>query len=151
VRRSRRLPAEALAPYSVAVPDPPTPLDWRMIFGNANPVEIEVGFGKGLFILTASQARPEVNLLGVEIERKYCLYTATRIAKRRLLNVRIVHADARPFLRDCVAAQAVQAVHVFFPDPWWKKRHHKRRLFTAAFVAECARAADLPRWSERLS
>lgn len=142
MRRSRRLPTEALAPYLVAVPDPPAPLDGRTLFGNSNPVEIEVGFGKGLFLLTASQTRPEVNFLGVEIERKYCLYTANRIAKRGLGNVKLAHADARLFFRGCLPARCVRAVHVFFPDPWWKKRHHKRRLFTAEFVAECARVLE---------
>ena len=53
--------------------------------------------------------------------------------------MRVACADARLFLRDCVAAASVQAVHVYFPDPWWKTRHHKRRVFTAEFVAECAR------------
>jgi tRNA (guanine-N7-)-methyltransferase len=139
VRRTGRLPLEQLAPYLLEVPDPPRPLDWSAAFGNEHPVEIEVGCGKGLFLLTASQARPVVNFLGVEIVRKYQLFTATRLAKRGLHNGRVAHADARLFLRDCVAAGSVQAVHVYFPDPWWKKRHLKRRLFTSEFAAECAR------------
>jgi tRNA (guanine-N7-)-methyltransferase len=140
VRRARRLSPEELAPYLLDVPRPPAPFDWPAVFGNANPVEIEVGFGKGLFLLRASQANPDVNWLGVEIERKYQLFTATRLAKRGLGNVRLVQADARLFLRDCVPAASVQAVHVYYPDPWWKKRHHKRRVFTAEFAAASARA-----------
>jgi tRNA (guanine-N7-)-methyltransferase len=138
VRPSRRLPPEQLSPYLLAVPDPPAPLDWRAVFGNDHPVEVEVGSGKGLFLVTAATACPGVNFLGVEIVRKYQLFTATRLAKRGLANVRVVQADARPFLRDCVPAASVQAVHVYFPDPWWKKRHWKRRVFTAEFAAECA-------------
>jgi tRNA (guanine-N7-)-methyltransferase len=146
VRRGPRLPPEELAPYvlETAPPGPPgaapaPPLDWRALFGNDRPVEIEVGFGKGLFLLTESAAHPDVNYLGLEIERKYQLFTATRLAKRGRTNVRVACADARLFLRDRVPSGSVRAVHVYFPDPWWKKRHHKRRVFTPEFVAEVAR------------
>jgi tRNA (guanine-N7-)-methyltransferase len=136
------LPLEELAPYLLTVPDAgaePKPLDWQAVFGNDNPVEIEVGFGKGLFLLTAAQACPAVNFLGIEVERKYQLFTATRMAKRGLRNVRLAQADARPFLRDYVATASCRAVHVYFPDPWWKERHRKRRVFTAQFAAQCGR------------
>src|SRR5262249_45825303 len=108
-------------------------------FGNSHPVEIEVGFGKGLFLLTSSQTRPDVNFLGIETERKYQLFAATRMAKRRLTNVRLARADARLFLRDFVASDSCQAMHVYFPDPWWKKRHLKRRVFTPEFAVQCER------------
>ncbi|HEY7428663.1 MAG TPA: tRNA (guanosine(46)-N7)-methyltransferase TrmB [Gemmataceae bacterium] len=143
MRRGPRLPLEELAPYLLPVPLLPSPapptLDWREVFGNGHPVELEVGFGKGLFLLTAAQARSDVNFAGVEIVRKYQLFTATRLAKRELRNVRVACADVRLFLPACVATASLQAVHVYFPDPWWKKRHHKRRVFTAEFVRECAR------------
>jgi tRNA (guanine-N7-)-methyltransferase len=139
VRRGPRLPLEALQPYLLPVPDPAAPLDWAAVFGNANPVELEVGFGKGLFLLTASEQHPEINYAGVEIERAYQLFTASRLTKRERSNVRVACADARLFLRDCVATASLQALHVYFPDPWWKKRHHKRRVFTAEFVEQAAR------------
>ena len=139
MRRGPRLPLEALAPYLLPVPDPAAPLDWAAVFGNANPVELEVGFGKGLFLLSSSENHPAVNFVGVEIVRKYQLFTATRLAKRERLNVRVACADARLFLRDCVAPGSLQALHVYFPDPWWKKRHHKRRVFTAEFVEQAVR------------
>jgi tRNA (guanine-N7-)-methyltransferase len=139
VRRAARLPLEALAPYLLEVSDPPALLNWSQVFDNSNPIEIEVGFGKGLFLLTSSLANPRTNFLGLEIERKYQLFTANRIAKRELRNVKLVKADGRLFLRDCVPSDSVQAVHVYFPDPWWKKRHHKRRLFTAEFADQCVR------------
>jgi tRNA (guanine-N7-)-methyltransferase len=139
VRRGNRLPLEQLTPYLLDVPDPPTPLDFRTIFGNDNPLEIEVGSGKGLFLVTTASACPDVNFLGIEIVRKYQLFTATRLAKRSLTNVRMVCADARLFLHDCIAAESVQAIHIYFPDPWWKKRHHKRRLWTPEFAAQCER------------
>src|SRR5262249_18402958 len=134
LRRDRRLPIEELAPYLLSVPETPSPLLWPAIFGNSHPVEIEVGFGKGLFLLTSSQTRPDVNFLGIETERKYQLFAATRMAKRRLTNVRLARADARLFLRDFVASDSCQAIHVYFPDPWWKKRHLKRRVFTPEFA-----------------
>lgn len=141
MRRARRLPPEELAPFLLEISEEHAPrvLDWREVFGNDQPVEMEVGFGKGLFLLTAGQACPAVNFLGVEIVRKYQLYAATRLAKRGLSNVRLIKADARLFLRDWVVAQSLQSVHVYFPDPWWKKRHLKRRLFTPEFASECER------------
>jgi tRNA (guanine-N7-)-methyltransferase len=155
VRRASRLPLEALQPYLLNVPAPvpprqtqktsalapstPEPLDWRHVFGNDQAVEIEVGCGKGMFLVNAGQARAEVNFLGIEIERKYALYAATRLAKRRLTNVKVACTDARAFLRDLVADNSFQAIHVYFPDPWWKTRHRKRRVFTDDFVRDCAR------------
>jgi tRNA (guanine-N7-)-methyltransferase len=139
VRRTQRLPLEALAAYLLQIPQTPGPLDWPAVFGNDHPVEIEVGFGKGLFLLTASGACPQVNFLGVELVRKYQLFTATRLAKRGMPNVRLACADARLFLRDFVGTASTQALHVYFPDPWWKKRHHKRRVFTPEFARECER------------
>lgn len=158
MRQARRLSLEQLAPYLLEVPDAhgphaetvapssgesscfsAPPVDWQAVFGNNGPLEIEVGFGKGLFLVTAAQTCPGVNYLGIEIVRKYQLFTATRLAKRGLGNVRLVKADARAFLRDHVASGSCQAVHVYFPDPWWKKRHLKRRVFTQEFVSQCAR------------
>lgn len=150
MRASRRLPLEALEPYLLDVPHPgfvpphspvlaaQPPLDWRQVFGNDHALEIEVGFGKGLFLLTQGQARPDVNFLGIEIERKYTLLTATRLAQRGLSNVKLACTDARWFLRERVAPGSVAAVHIYFPDPWWKTRHRKRKLFTRAFAEQCA-------------
>ena len=137
MRRIKKLPFEELAPY--LLPDvprgtPAPPIVWRALFGNDRPVEVEVGFGKGLFLATAAAERPDVNFVGVEVVRKYQLYAATRLAKRQLTNVRVACADARTLLRGRVAAQSVQAVHVYFPDPWWKARHRKRRVFTPEFA-----------------
>lgn len=143
MRRARRLPAEALAPYLIEVTEQGGALSWPAVFGNDHPVEIEVGFGKGLFLLTSSQTRLGTNFVGIEIFRKYQLYTATRLAKRGLKNVRVACYDARAFLAERVAAESVQAVHVYFPDPWWKTRHRKRRLFTTEFAASCVRVLEV--------
>ena len=138
VRRARRLPLEELAPYLLPAPDPPAPVDWAALFGNDRPVELEVGFGKGLSLLTAAVANPDVNFVGVEVVRKYQLFTATRIAKRGLANVRLACADARLFLR-AVEPASVHVLHVYFPDPWPKKRHHKRRLIQEPFILQAKR------------
>ncbi len=140
MRHRGRLPLDELTPYLLPLPDPPAAIDWTALFGNDHPVELEVGFGKGLFLLTSAIAHPEVNFAGVEIIRKYQLFTATRMAKRALPNVRLAWGDALLMLRDYVAPGSLQAVHVYFPDPWWKKRHHKRRVFTSEFAALCQRA-----------
>jgi len=137
MRRTKKLPLEELVPY--LLPDVPRgaaapPIVWRDLFGNDHPVEVEVGFGKGLYLTNAGEARPETNFLGVEIVRKFQLYAATRLALRRLRNVRVACADGRALLRDRVAPQSVDAVHVYFPDPWWKARHRKRRVFTPEFA-----------------
>jgi tRNA (guanine-N7-)-methyltransferase len=148
VRKPPRLPFEELQPYLFDAPRFETPsagsaqapIEWRTLFGNDHPVELEVGFGKGLFLITAGESRPDVNFAGVEIVRKYQLFTATRLAKRGFRNVRVACGDANLLLRDRVPPGSLQAIHVYFPDPWWKKRHHKRRLWTADFVALCAGA-----------
>jgi len=142
VRSRKKLPLEELAPY--LLPDVPRgspgpPIVWRDLFGNDNPVEVEVGFGKGLFLVTAGAGRPETNFFGVEIVRKYQLYAATRLAMRKLTNVRVACDDGRTLLKERVAPESVQAVHVYFPDPWWKARHRKRRVFTPEFAHTAGR------------
>lgn len=153
VARSVRLPVEMLTPFLLTVESPrggppgtaearaqaALPLDWCAVFGNDHPVELEVGFGKGLFLCNTAQAQPDRNYLGVEIERKYVLLAATRLARRNLANVKLACADARWFLANKVPDASLAAVHIYFPDPWWKQRHRKRRLFTAEFASRCAR------------
>ncbi len=162
-----RLPLDELAPYLLeaacgfaADPKPQAAIDWPAIFGNDHLVEIEVGFGKGLFLITAAQAHPATNYLGIETVRALQLYTATRLAKRNLANVRVACTDARRFLHDRIAPASVAAVHVYFPDPWWKTRHHKRRVWTPEFAADCVQvlspggrlhvATDVPAYFEHI-
>jgi tRNA (guanine-N7-)-methyltransferase len=167
VRKPRRLSDEQLAPWVWVLPrtirtsangEAPVPecaepdtnnssgdrpaerINWLSLFGNDLPVEIEVGTGKGLFLLHSATTRPDTNFFGIEVVRKYQLYAATRYAIRNLPNVKTACADAKVVLRDFVSAGSVRAVHVYFPDPWWKKRHRKRRVFTPEFAADAARA-----------
>jgi tRNA (guanine-N7-)-methyltransferase len=150
VTRPARAPLAEIQPYWLEVPHPrylhpdalprtPTPIDWPALFGNTHPVEVEVGFGKARFLLDSAQARPAVNFLGIEIERKYAMETAARVARLALGNVRLSCTEALWFFRTFVADRSVAAVHVYFPDPWWKRKHKKRKLFTAEFAKETAR------------
>lgn len=98
-----------------------------------------MGFGKGMFLVNTAKARPEVDFLGIEIERKYTLDTAARLLRQGVPNVKLAATDARWLLTTGVHDSSVDAVHVYFPDPWWKKRHKKRKVFTADFASQVAR------------
>ena len=127
-------------PYTLDPARCATPLDWREVFGNDHPVELEVGSGKGLFLANAAVANPGHNYLGIELAKKYAGKAAERVAKRSLTNVRVVAGDAKLFLARNVPSSSLRAVHVYFPDPWWKARHKKRRVFAGPLVADIERA-----------
>ena len=117
-------------------------LDLAALFGNDHPIEIELGIGKGRFLLDAAARHPEVNYLGVEQAVKYLRLAYDRAHRRELANLRFVHGDAREFIEFFLAAGSVRALHVYFPDPWPKKRHHKRRLLNAHFLNEAGRVLE---------
>jgi tRNA (guanine-N7-)-methyltransferase len=119
--------------------DPPEPLDFPSLFGNDRPVELELGSGKGTFLLQEAAARPEVNFVGIEYEPKYHAYMADRLRRAGARNARTAAADAAAFVRERVPDRSLAAVHVYFPDPWPKKRHHKRRLVRADFLPQLER------------
>ena len=121
------------------VEDLPSPWNPADLFGRKAPLEIEVGSGKGLFLQTAAQNQPETNFLGVEVSFKYARFTANRLAKREIKNAISVHGDGLRFFRELVRDDSLAAVHVYFPDPWWKKRHHRRRVLNEAFLADVVR------------
>lgn len=139
VRNSKRLPLETLAPYLFTMPATEQLLDLQQLFGNEKPVELEVGFGKGAFLVDAVPQHPETNYLGIEIEKGLALYVATRLAKRQFPNVKVAHGDAGRLLSQHLPAGSLSAMHVYFPDPWWKKKHRKRRVFNEAFAEQAAR------------
>lgn len=127
-------------PVGVALEALPRPIDWSALFGNHNPVELEIGCGKGTFITGQAAARPQTNFFGIEWANFYWRYTADRLRRNGCeRNARVVRADAKFFLRDYVAEGSLAAVHIYFPDPWPKSRHHKRRLITPAFVEQVLR------------
>ena len=92
-------------------------------------MHIEIGSGKGTFLVSQAAAFPEINYLGIEWANKYCRYAADRLARRGLRQVRLIRTDAAAFIAGLVPLDSVEMVHIYFPDPWPKKRHHKRRFF----------------------
>ena len=105
------------------------PIDWCALFGNENPVEIEIGCGRGRFLLEASRQHPEINYVGVERALKYVQQAKERLLKENATGVCLIRSDAAYLVDRYIGEGTVDAYHVYFPDPWPKKRHRKRRLF----------------------
>jgi tRNA (guanine-N7-)-methyltransferase len=115
------------------IPFRPEPFDPGSVFGNGNPVTVEIGFGMGEATVRLAEERPGMNYLGVEVYRAGIGKLLSEIEKRGLENIRIVEHDAAELV-EWMAPSSVSAFHIFFPDPWPKKRHHKRRLVTRPFT-----------------
>jgi tRNA (guanine-N7-)-methyltransferase len=113
--------------------------DFVHIFGRNQPVHIEIGSGKGTFLLNEAQAFPDVNFLGIEWASKYYRHAVDRIGRWGLSNVRLIRTDATAFLRDSMPNESVDCFHVYFPDPWPKKRHHKRRFMCNSNIEQILR------------
>lgn len=118
------------------------PLDIERWLDGSGPIELEIGSGKGLFLRTASVARPEHRFIGIEIAGKYARYAAYGLARRGIANAFVIKADAKRVVTEMMSAESVHAVHVYFPDPWWKARHRKRRMMTADFVPQFERILE---------
>jgi tRNA (guanine-N7-)-methyltransferase len=108
-------------------------------FGRDVPLEVEVGSGKGLFIQNAAQANPQRCYLGIEVMRKYARFCAARLAQNDSQNAFMVQGDGLRLFHEYLDDQTVSAVHVYFPDPWWKKRHKKRRVMNEQLLADVQR------------
>jgi tRNA (guanine-N7-)-methyltransferase len=118
----------------------PRPIDWRELFGNDHPVELEIGIGKGTFITEQAKAHPQINYFGIEWARWFWRYASDRLRRNGCVNARTVRAEAGYFLAEFVADGSLSVVHIYFPDPWPKKRHHKRRLIQPPFLEQVHRA-----------
>jgi tRNA (guanine-N7-)-methyltransferase len=129
----RRAHTEFLPVYGV--PFSPAPLDLVGLFGRAAPKILEIGFGMGETTAAIAQQHPERDYLGVEVHTPGVGSLLARVAELRLANVRIVQHDAVEVIEKMIAPTALDGVHLFFPDPWPKKRHHKRRLLQGPFVS----------------
>jgi tRNA (guanine-N7-)-methyltransferase len=126
-------------PMLLNAPDELGRLKWADIFGNDHPVELEIGSGKGTFLLAIAQAKPEHNFIGIEYARAYAEFAADRLRRHSMANTRIVHGEATWWIRCHVPDASLAAMHVYFPDPWPKARHHKRRLIQLPFLKEVHR------------
>ena len=116
------------------------PLDWRDLFGREAATDVEIGSGKGRFLLALAASRPERNLLAVERAGPYHKMCCERAAKRGLTNIRLLRTTAEDLLFRLLGPASVENLFILFPDPWPKKRHHKRRLITPASVDAMAAA-----------
>ena len=129
----RRAVDELLPRFGVPFQD--SPLDLDRLFGRRASKILEIGFGMGETTATIAQAHPECDYLGIEVHTPGVGALLKRIAEFSLANVRIVQHDAVEVLEQMIAPGILDGVHVFFPDPWPKKRHHKRRLIQAPLLA----------------
>ena len=120
-----------------------SPLDLAGIFGNDNPVIAEIGFGMGIATALIAERNPGKNYLGIEVHRPVIGRLLWEIDRRGLANIRIVEGDAAELMRVLVPDRSLAGIHVFFPDPWPKTRHHKRRLITFPFTALLAQKLAL--------
>lgn len=112
----------------------PRPWSPEALFGRAAPLEFEIGSGKGMFIRKAAEANPDHDFLGVEVSYRYALISAAGLVKAERDNALMICADAAKLLAEWVPPASLTAVHVYFPDPWWKKSHRKRRIIRSDVV-----------------
>ncbi len=117
----------------------PETLNFSEIFGRSGPVHFEIGSGKGTFIVEQAKAYPEIDFFGVEWANKFYKYAVDRAGRWGLENVRLIRTDVAWLLGEHVGDETVDFFHVYFPDPWPKKRHNKRRFINDGNFAELLR------------
>lgn len=118
------------------------PIDWTEQFGRAAPLAVEIGFGMGHALLETAQRHPEWNCLGIEVYRPGIGALLNAVESAGLRNVRVIEGDARTVLANMMTEGILHRVMVFFPDPWPKSKHHKRRLINTEFAALVAQRLD---------
>jgi tRNA (guanine-N7-)-methyltransferase len=115
------------------------PLDLDAVFGRSAPRTLEIGFGNGDTLLTLAAEQPQTDFIGIEVHRPGVGRLLHELQSRALGNVRVIREDAVPVLKDCLPDNSLDRLLLFFPDPWHKKRHHKRRIVQPEFVELLAR------------
>lgn len=140
--------------HFLVLEDMQPPFQPNEVFEIDRPLEIEIGTGKGLFIRNACSQFPDRNFLGIEIAHRYSRYAAAKLAEAGLDNGRVMQGDGVRFLDEFVNPHSVHAVHVYFPDPWWKARHRKRRVLNEKLLAAVERVlipgGELHFWTDVL-
>jgi len=115
-------------------------LDLAKLFGNRNRVVLEIGSGKGRFLIAGATEQPGVNFIGIEKSLHYHRLIRDRVTKRGLGNIRLINHDAFLVLRDMLAEASIDEIHIYFSDPWPRKREQKRRIIRAEVLTEIRRA-----------
>ena len=141
-RAGRMSPAQQRARDTLGerfvVPFGSTPLDYREVFGRDVPVVLEIGFGMGAATAQIAREHPEVDFIGIEVHAPGVGALLKMIGEHELTNLRIVEHDAVEVVERMIAPASLAGIHVYFPDPWHKARHNKRRLIQPAFAATLA-------------
>lgn len=141
-----------LWPYFRTLEDVPAEFAWSEFFEKSQPIELDIGCGRGMFLFNSTEQRPDVNFLGLEIDYTEGRRGARRLQKRGFPNGRVLGGDAKDFLRTRVPPHSVSRAHVYFPDPWWKRKHRKRRLFNDEFADLLSRilmpGGDVHSWTD---
>jgi tRNA (guanine-N7-)-methyltransferase len=132
-------PSLDLSRHLVALDDLPRPWNAVSLFGRDAPLEVEVGSGKGLFLTQAAAEFPERDFLGIEVAARYARFCAAKLVKAGLSNARMIEGDAQRIFAEFLPDKSVAAVHLYFPDPWWKARHKKRRVMNERFLRDVER------------
>ena len=130
--RGQRRALETLADACVVDPQQP---DWAQCFGREAPIGLEIGFGMGQALLDWAALRPDMNLVGIEIYQPGIGALLAGIEREGLSNVRVLWGDAEELMQGSFQSGSLALIHIWFPDPWPKKRHHKRRLIRPDFAA----------------
>lgn len=134
---------QELLPRFTAATDAHTSIDTAQLFGNPQPTVLEIGFGNGDALVACAGAEPSLNFIGAEVHAPGVGRALLGIERERLSNVRIAHGDVVPLLRNQLPDQSLARIHIWFPDPWHKARHHKRRLIQPDFVRLLARKLSI--------
>ena len=123
-----------LSPNLIADRELESPPDWSEVFGNNNPLALEIGCGIGHFVLQRALMQPGVNFLAIDIYNKGCLKTCAKLDEAGVRNVRVMRVEARWLLARGLQPESLAAVYINCPDPWPKKRHRRRRLVNREFL-----------------
>ncbi len=130
-KRNPAVPAEGQP--EPLLEDPGDPPDWHQVFGRSVPIEVDIGFGKGEYLLSLCAAHPESDYVGIDYDRGRVLKLRDKLVRENFRNVRLVYGNAALLLPRLFVPGGVRAFTVNFPDPWPKRRHHKRRFITRKF------------------
>jgi tRNA (guanine-N7-)-methyltransferase len=122
------------SPFYLRAEELSSPADWHNVFGNTNPLVLEIGSGTGDFVAALAGERPHHNFIAIDYYNKGCYKTCRRLQRLGLSNVRVLREEARQFILERIPHGSLSAVHINCPDPWPKKRHRKRRLVNRQFV-----------------